>query len=569
MILLYSHFSTAEASFDMRLMPNDALWNLDFFCVRDKSNIKNLGGAISNDAHSTDVYMIGHGINFDLSVFEGRAEALPGYAESFVTTEGGRLGFDYSGIGTQIAAIVAARDVGVARKCKIYSVKVFDKEGVLHEDDLLLSFSKIKEHIQNKSISRKSVIFVAFTISPHDRDFNIVSSGASDVFDVGLDYFFKEDIPVVCPAGDGFIFRDSIVGPINSRLVRPSRNPKVITVGAHDQNNKPWENSNYGNMVDFFAPGTSILTYDNKGKRIADQGTAYAAAHVVGLCAMFLHTYPGTKGSDVKKFLNETAVFDELEGYSETVLQRDPYINSFLLGWTPSVIYNRTYTGDYFTDTRAPNVIAKNFFVKSFLNVQTGEFLGDVFSNTYFQFFIEGDCLSVYEESFQLQFHKISGPAWINVGASTGRVFGTAPFVEQDEDFSFTVNVSDGKYTLEVDFRITAKPSIIQTVEFSSTILVPVERGIEVDLQQPSTKKSFNEVNLIFSTPVLKTVSRVADRRLQFFNQTTGELYAKTSSSKEGSFSVNLRPGIYVILSDTFIGYSSLNLAIKSNLSVF
>lgn len=76
----------------------------------------------------------------------------------------------------------------------------------------------------------------------------------------------------------------------------PGSEPSACTVGATDSSDAKASFSNYGSVVDIFAPGVSILSTWNDGKTNTISGTSMATPHIVGLGA-YLLAYESTSTS--------------------------------------------------------------------------------------------------------------------------------------------------------------------------------------------------------------------------------------------------------------------------------
>ncbi|PPR01533.1 hypothetical protein CVT24_001845 [Panaeolus cyanescens] len=76
----------------------------------------------------------------------------------------------------------------------------------------------------------------------------------------------------------------------NAANTSPARAPSAITVGASDINDSRSSFSNYGSVVDVFAPGTSITStwIGSTSATNNISGTSMATPHVAGLVAYLI-----------------------------------------------------------------------------------------------------------------------------------------------------------------------------------------------------------------------------------------------------------------------------------------
>ncbi|KAK2616821.1 hypothetical protein QQS21_000198 [Conoideocrella luteorostrata] len=259
--------STIKIRSYMEKWQNEAPWGLARLS-HAKTNQKayHYHGSAGRD---TCVVVIDSGIDAKNPEFGDRARFLKTFSRG--------LNDVVSGHGTQLASIIGGKTYGVAKRTKIYSIKVTNDMycGVEH-----LKVIKAMEYIIDVAPTLKCS--KGITVLLPQGDFNSISfqKAASSLADAG--------IFVVIPAGNRGIEAERITAAID---------PRVCIVGATDRNDRLWKWSNYGKHVDILAPGVEIQTLDSRVKRlgvkkaskvIVGSSTSLAAAHVAGLGAYLL-----------------------------------------------------------------------------------------------------------------------------------------------------------------------------------------------------------------------------------------------------------------------------------------
>ncbi|KAG6806550.1 hypothetical protein H0H92_010878 [Tricholoma furcatifolium] len=108
---------------------------------------------------------------------------------------------------------------------------------------------------------------------------------------------------------------------IDAKDISPARSPHVITVGASDIKDGRWVKtetigSNYGAVVDIYAPGADISSCAPAKDKTAsrkDTGTSMAAPHVAGMIARRLSNLGNITPAKMKEELGKEALKDVLD----------------------------------------------------------------------------------------------------------------------------------------------------------------------------------------------------------------------------------------------------------------
>ncbi|MFZ0751343.1 MAG: S8 family serine peptidase [Pyrinomonadaceae bacterium] len=198
----------------------------------------------------------------------------------------GGNGLDCNNHGTFVSSTVGGNLYGVAKEANIYSVKVTSGCGGSSSPNFVSAGinAAINSGLPNK------VINISINGSPSLTMDNAVRNAVNNY-----------GIPVVVGAGNN---------NVDAGGSSPARVWEAITVGASDMSNTNygaanvteyrWWASNYGPVVDLFAPGgpfvgsaaSGYFSGSNSGYD-GYSGTSAAAPHVAGIAAMYLETNPG------------------------------------------------------------------------------------------------------------------------------------------------------------------------------------------------------------------------------------------------------------------------------------
>ncbi|CZR43800.1 putative endopeptidase K [Fusarium proliferatum ET1] len=224
----------------------------------------------STAGSGSTVYILDSGIRTTHKEFGGRAL----WGTNFVS---GSPDTDEFGHGTHVAGTVGGKSYGVAKGCRMYAVKVIDKDGLSSMSTTLQGLQWAVNHAKSRGITKKSIINASLG-GPYTKIGNDAVKAATDL-----------GITIVVAAGnDG----------TDAANYSPASAPSAITVGAIDSTSYRTLWSNYGQAVDIFAPGSDILSagHMSDSSSLYMSGTSMAAPHVAGLAAYFM-AKEGLQGS--------------------------------------------------------------------------------------------------------------------------------------------------------------------------------------------------------------------------------------------------------------------------------
>ena len=283
-------------------------WHLNYLMRKaHKNTVESSSGVYSftRTGDNVDVYIMDTGIFNTHLDFQNRTTgaydrvlAIPGW----ISPAGNHLQ-DGAGHGTHVAGLVGGWYSGVAKLCRLYSVRVFDNLGAsIDTAGMLGAFNAVIAHHNSKGGSRPSVLNMSLGDMPSSGYpyvyFNDPNSVTDDYLDDMVDACANAGITVVISAGNGFDNGDEtnyvFHGRMNSRFIRPARTENVITVGALNPDSSIAYYSNYGQNVDVFAPGSDIYSALNTDASMITvmSGTSMAAPIVSGMCALYLQGDP-------------------------------------------------------------------------------------------------------------------------------------------------------------------------------------------------------------------------------------------------------------------------------------
>jgi subtilisin family serine protease len=250
-------------------------WGLDRIGQRDLPG----NGVYSSTptGQGVNVYIVDTGILPNHVEFGGRATA------DFDDVDDGRNGIDCHGHGTHVAGIVGGQTSGVAKMARIHAVRVLGCNGTGFISDIMAALEWVATNAVHPAVVNMSL-----------------GGGASDEEDLVVRSVIQSGIPVVVAAGNDSMYAED---------TSPARVSEAITVGASDEQDNRSIFSNFGRVVDVFAPGSNITSawFTTTTATASLSGTSMAAPHVAGVAALYLQGNPTATPAQVEAAIVSTA----------------------------------------------------------------------------------------------------------------------------------------------------------------------------------------------------------------------------------------------------------------------
>ncbi|MFI8100530.1 S8 family peptidase [Streptomyces sp. NPDC086023] len=236
-----------------------APWGLDRI---DQPNLPLSGTYTYPDSAGSGVtaYVIDTGVRISHQELAGRA------VNGYDAVEGDSVAQDGNGHGTHVATTIAGTTYGVAKKAKVVAVRVLDDNGSGTTAGVIAGIDWVTA---NHAAGAPAVANLS------------LGGGASTALDNAVRNSIADGVTYAVAAGNS---------GVNARNSSPARVTEALTVGATNSSDAKASWSNYGAVLDLFAPGVSITAGWNTGDTATNtiSGTSMAAPHVAGAAAVYL-----------------------------------------------------------------------------------------------------------------------------------------------------------------------------------------------------------------------------------------------------------------------------------------
>lgn len=226
------------------------------------------------------VYVVDTGVRVSHRDFGGRA------VNGYDAIDGDDVAQDGNGHGTHVASIAAGTAHGVAKKAKVVAVRVLDNNGSGSTAGVIAGIDWVTKNHKGPSVANLSL-----------------GGSANTAVDTAVRNSIKSGVSYAVAAGNS-----------NSPAqdFSPARVAEALTVGSVDETDTRSSSSNYGPVVDLFAPGVRITaawhTSDTATNTLS--GSSMAAPHVAGAAAIYGALHPDAGPGQVGKALLDGATKD-------------------------------------------------------------------------------------------------------------------------------------------------------------------------------------------------------------------------------------------------------------------
>jgi subtilisin family serine protease len=213
----------------------------------------------SSDGAGVRVYIIDTGIHYGHNEFAG---GRAGFGFDVLGADGD----DCNGHGTHVAGTVGGSTYGVAKKVKLYSVRIFDCSGSGAWSDVIAGIDWVTANRVLPAVANMS-LGGGFSAAANQAVANSIAAG----------------VVYAIAAGNS---------NLDACSRSPASTPNAITVAASDVGDQFASFSNFGSCVDVTAPGVNITSAWIGGATATNtiSGTSMATPHVAGVAALFLTT---------------------------------------------------------------------------------------------------------------------------------------------------------------------------------------------------------------------------------------------------------------------------------------
>ncbi|WP_457963247.1 S8 family serine peptidase [Arthrobacter sp. D1-29] len=245
------------------------------------------------------VYVVDTGVLAAHADFGGRVAA------GWTALNDGLNSGDCNGHGTHVAGTAAGKTYGVAKAATIIPVRALYCDGSGLSSDIIAGLDWVAAHHQP---GWPAVV-------------NLSIGGFSNyTMDAAVMGVINDGITVVTAAGNT---------ATNACERSPARVPAALTIAATDISDRQASFSNYGNCVDLYAPGVSIISAGHTSTTAIKSlsGTSMSVPHAAGAAAVLLAASPGLSPAEVNAKIIDNATTGVVVSATPGTPNRLLYVN--------------------------------------------------------------------------------------------------------------------------------------------------------------------------------------------------------------------------------------------------
>ncbi|WFB84054.1 MULTISPECIES: S8 family peptidase [Streptomyces] len=262
---------------------SNAPWGLDRI---DQTSLPLSGTYTYPDSAGEGVtaYVIDTGVRVTHQEISDRA------SYGYDAVDGDTTASDGNGHGTHVATTIAGTTYGVAKKAEVVAVRVLDNNGSGTTAGVIAGIDWVTANHSGPSVANLSL-----------------GGGASTTLDNAVRASIASGVTYAVAAGNS---------AANASSYSPARVTEALTVGATTNTDARASYSNYGAVLDLFAPGSSITAGWNTGDTATNtiSGTSMATPHVAGAAAVYLAGHSSATPAQVSTALVDGATADKVTG---------------------------------------------------------------------------------------------------------------------------------------------------------------------------------------------------------------------------------------------------------------
>ncbi|MEU8772671.1 S8 family serine peptidase [Streptomyces sp. NPDC048606] len=229
-------------------------------------------------------YIIDTGVRITHQDFGGRA------SYGYDAIDNDNTAQDGHGHGTHVAGTVGGTAHGVAKKAKIVGVRVLNNQGSGTTAQVVAGIDWVTRNAVKPAVANMSL-----------------GGGADSALDTAVRNSIAAGITYAVAAGNE---------STDASTKSPARVAEAITVGSTTNTDAKSSFSNYGSILDIFAPGSNITSTWGTGDTATNtiSGTSMASPHVAGAAALYLSQNPASTPAQVSAGLVAAATPNVVTG---------------------------------------------------------------------------------------------------------------------------------------------------------------------------------------------------------------------------------------------------------------